>query len=45
LKVTFPVGVPLNSGVTVAVKVTDSPTFDGFCDEVKMVVVVALLMT
>jgi hypothetical protein len=37
--------VPLNCGVTFAVKVTDCPKFDGFCEEVKVVVVVALLTT
>jgi predicted small secreted protein len=37
--------VPLNCGATLAVKVTDCPTFDGFSDEVKAVVVVALLTT
>jgi hypothetical protein len=47
LKVTVPVGVPLalpwllNCGVTVAVKVTDRVEFDGFNDEVTLVVVVA----
>jgi hypothetical protein len=39
------VGIPLNSGVTLAVKVTDCPTFDGFGDEAKAVVVVALFTT
>ena len=38
-------GVPLNCGATVAVKVTDCPEFDGFSDEAKAVVVVALLTT
>ena len=37
--------VPLNCGTTLAVKVTDSPTFDGFRDEANVVVVVALLTT
>jgi hypothetical protein len=37
--------VPLNCGTTLAVKVTDCPSFDGFSDEVKEVVVVALLTT
>jgi len=45
LKVTLPVGVPLNCGVTLAVNVTDCPTFEGFSEEAKVVVVVALLMT
>ena len=35
--------VPPNCGVTLAVKVTDCPEFDGFSDEVRAVVVVALL--
>jgi hypothetical protein len=43
LKVTDPVGVPLNSGVTVAVKVTDCPKVEGFSDETTDVVVLALL--
>jgi hypothetical protein len=42
-KTTEPVGVPLNSAATVAVKVTDCPKFEGFSDEVKTVVVAALL--
>jgi hypothetical protein len=37
--------VPPNFGVTLAVKVTDCPTFDGFSEEAKTVVVVALLTT
>ena len=41
LNVTIPVGVPLYCGTTVAVKVTDSPTVEGFTDETSMVVVVA----
>ena len=45
LKVTLPVGVPLNCGATLAVKVTDCPTFDGFCEEANAVVLVALLTT
>jgi hypothetical protein len=44
LKTTDPVGVPLNSAATVAVKVTDCPKFEGFSDETKAVVVVALLI-
>jgi hypothetical protein len=32
----LPVTVPLNSGATVAVKVTDCPKFDGFSEEVKV---------
>jgi len=39
------VTVPLNCGVTLAVKVTDCPTLDGFRDEAKAVVVVALPST
>src|ERR1035438_5316126 len=35
----------LNSGVTLAVNVTDCPTIDGFWEEAKAVVVVALLIT
>src|SRR5579859_5329949 len=40
-KVTVPVGVPTAGGTpaTVAVKVTDCPKTDGFCDEVTVVVV------
>ena len=37
--------LPLNCGVTVAAKVTDCPTFDGFREETKAVVVVALITT
>lgn len=37
--------LPLNCGVTLAVKVTDCPKFDRFRDEAKVVVVVALLTT
>jgi hypothetical protein len=44
-KVTVPVTFPLNCGVTLAVKVTDCAKFDGFSDETKAVVVVALLTT
>jgi hypothetical protein len=44
LKVTCPLTVPLYCGdTTCAVKVTDCPKLDGFCEEVKLVVVVALL--
>jgi hypothetical protein len=39
------VGVPLNSGATLAVNVTDCPTFEGFSDETKVVVVVAFFTT
>jgi len=39
------VTVPLNSGATLAVMVTDCPEFEGFCDEVNAVVVVAFLTT
>jgi hypothetical protein len=35
----------VNCGVTLAVKVTDCPTFDGFREEGKVVVVVALFTT
>src|SRR5271169_1373470 len=42
LNVTLPMGVPLNCGVTLAVNVTDCPTFDGFSEETREVVVVAL---
>jgi hypothetical protein len=45
LKVTFPVGVTLNCGLTVAVNVTDCPLFDGFADEVNVVAVLAWLTT
>ena len=45
LNVTVPPGVPLNCGLMVAVKVTDSPTVDGFADEVSVVVVLALFTT
>lgn len=38
-------GVPLNCGVTLAVSVTDCPTFDGFCEEAEVVVVVAFFTT
>ena len=45
--VTVPVAVPVPgaTGETVAVKVTDWPMIDGFCDEVTLVVVLALLTT
>jgi hypothetical protein len=39
------VTLPLNCGVTLAVKVTDCPEFDGFREEANAVVVVALLTT
>ena len=46
LKVTVPVGVPVPElGATVAVKVTDCPTVEGFTDEVTVVVVDARLTT
>ena len=45
LNVTVPAGVPVYCGKTVAVKVTDSPTVDGFADETSAVVVVALTIT
>lgn len=46
-KVTVPVGVPAPGAVTVtvAVNVTLCPTVDGFCDEVRLVVVLALFTT
>src|ERR1700722_16364364 len=44
-KVTVPVGVPLNCGATRAVKVTDCPKLDGFREEAKVVVLVALPTT
>ena len=44
-KVTVPVTLPLNCGATLAVKVTDCPEFDGFCEEANEAVVVALLTT
>jgi hypothetical protein len=45
INLTRPVGVPLNCGVTLAVRVTDCPKFEGFCDEINAVVVVALPTT
>jgi len=45
MKVTVPVGVPVNSGVTVAVKVTDWPRLDGLAEETSLVLVVALPTT
>ena len=44
-KVTLPVGVPLNCGLTVAVKVTVCPNSDGFGDAARPVVVVAWFTT
>jgi hypothetical protein len=41
LNVTVPVGVPLNSGATVAVKVTESPKVEGFSEEVNVTALVA----
>ena len=41
LNLTAPLGVPLKSGATVAVKVTDCPRVEGFSDEVNVTVVVA----
>jgi hypothetical protein len=43
-KVTVPVGVPAPgaTGATIAVKVTFCPFAEGFCDEVTLVVVLAL---
>ena len=45
--VTVPVGVPVPgaTGDTVAVKVTDWPEAEGFCDEVTVVVEFVLLTT
>jgi hypothetical protein len=45
LNVTVPVGVPApgETAATVAVKVTFWPFAEGFCDEVTLVVVFALL--
>lgn len=40
--VTLPVGVPVNSGATVAVKVTDSPTVEGFSDDFSVTRLLAL---
>ena len=45
LKTTVPVGVPLNCGATAALNVTGFPNSDGFCDEVSVVTLVALLTT
>jgi len=45
LNVTVPVGVPLYFGTTVAVKVTHCPTFEGFTDETRVVVLVAWFTT
>jgi hypothetical protein len=39
LKVTFPVGVVPNAGLTVAVNVTAWPNTDGFAEEASVVVV------
>jgi hypothetical protein len=46
-KLTVPVAVPAPGATTatVAVKVTDCPKTDGFTDEVRLVVVLALLTT
>jgi hypothetical protein len=43
LNVTLPAGVPLNSAATVAVKVTDCPKVEGFCEEVRVTALVALV--
>ena len=45
LKVTVPVAVQEYPGVRLAVNVTDCPEVEGFWDEVRTVVVVALLIT
>jgi len=42
LKVTVPVGVPVVEDETIAVNVTGWPKVDGFCDDVTVVVVLAL---
>jgi hypothetical protein len=42
LNVTRPVGVPLNCGATVAVKVTDCPKTDGLSELTRTVVLAAL---
>jgi len=46
-KFTVPVGLPAPGAVTVtvAVKVTDCPNTDGFADELRLVLVLALLTT
>jgi hypothetical protein len=44
LKVTVPVGVPPYCPVTVEVKMTVCPYCDGFCDEVNVVIVFAVLI-
>jgi len=46
-KLTAPVGVPAPGAVTVtvAVKVTDCPNTDGFAEDVRLVLVFALLTT
>lgn len=41
----MPVGVPLNCGATVAVKVTACPKVEGFCDEVSVTTLVAFSTT
>ena len=44
VKVTSPLGVPLpETGATVAVKVTEAPTFDGLALEARTVVVATWL--
>ena len=45
LNVTDPVGTPEVVAVTVALNVTDSPTVDGFSDELSAVLVVVLFTT
>ena len=44
LKTTDPVGVPVVKDLTVAVKVTEAPCFDGFSEEVTELDVPALLI-
>jgi hypothetical protein len=45
LNVTLPAGVPLYSGTTVAVNVTDCPEVEGFVDEVRLTEVGAAFTT
>jgi len=44
-KVTEPVAVPAVAGVTVAVRLTDCPTVDGFSEEATLLVVAAASVT
>jgi hypothetical protein len=45
LNVILPAAVPLNSGTTDAVKVTDCPKAEGLCDEARVTVLVAVSTT